>query len=223
MPSYGPSDLRDELLTDRLLSIEPLLVNDRSPVEQVLTFVDRKESYRPGAPAALIATVPELCGRVFLLEDLTRIRWPAWRQFIEDLQQSTRNQPRLERLLFVAELRDTVADDLPRDVGGISILTYDSIISKTDMLAFAARLVRGRPLTRLTRAIVIELIAGLAGFDPDLARELAGLELHELLVDDSVLQTVAMRRGWTLGTEAQWSSGSAMEVDESITVHSALC
>jgi len=223
IPEYAPPDVRDEIvgtLLHRRINIESIFVGNASPSEQLNDMIEGRRVPVDTFQAGFVID-ERLSGRTFWLDNLSLANWPAWKLFIEEIQALTRNLPRSDRFLFVVPLVGELAQHVPEDRGGLSILKWDDVVSRYDMLQYVDAIL-SRQIPRVERRIMVEIIASLAGFDIEVADILSDASFENLLSSDTKLLEIAEARAWERGHSPTWWQGSVMSLDGEFFIHSAL-
>jgi len=176
------------------------------PLQLLLRLVSFNACGLPTIDALLNSC--ERGGRVFIIEGLKPMNWPAWKNFLATLNHRVRQRPAESRPILIAVLRGPGFEDgLSEDVA-LSLRDSDGVVSQTDALCLADLLYRPGG-SALVRRIVVSAIAGLAMWDYELLRYLAGLPPSTILEPMTALKTYAHQKGWTETTpENVWEGTS---------------
>jgi hypothetical protein len=176
----------------------------------------------PGAlrnPATL-AAAPPLRGLIIWVEGIDAVCWPAWRDFLTRYQHACAGRLEEDRGLFCVPLPCSFGGPVTPDVA-LSVRRWRDALGRSDLQLYLTRLLAGRPVPALHRQAAISVGTELASGDLQLARELAALELRDLLDPMVFLRDYGVRQGW--GEEpAGVHAGQARWVDGREVIHSAV-
>ena len=176
------------------------------------------------ADARGVAESPGFRRRLLWVEGVTAATWPRWYDFLGQYVEACRAVlPAAERVLFCVPVAGPPAARLPAGKEALSCLPWRGVAGRLDMALYLAQGLSGDPRPPLHRRVALAVGVELAGTDPRLGVELAGLGLSDLLQPGPLLRAVAQRRGWSARdcTAAHWLEGTLDDLEGAEYVHSA--
>jgi hypothetical protein len=189
-------------------------------------LLDREFVYESGGgqvpDARSLAASRDLEGMAIAVSGITTADWPAWRRFVEDFAQASRNVSVAERALLVVEPPSEGLGCLPKEDVTLACVWWRGRLGELDTLIYATAQLSGRDLSRKRLRILAQVIAQLACWDCALAERLAEEAPRRVLEAYGILAEVAAERGWERATPASWAEGGVDEFDGQERVHSAL-
>ncbi len=181
-------------------------------------FASLRERFAPDLPSEWNPTLLDLCehedfrGRLVWLEGVDRLDgedWTAWKKFLVDYAQASRNVPEFQRALFVAVVDGAPPADPPPEDVTLKCFDWRDAIDETDLLLVAHERLRSRDDGLVMRSLLATTVACVASWDPDMAERLLDEGVDAILAPRPLLQSVAKEKGWTSDTAARWELGTA--------------
>ncbi len=181
-------------------------------------FENLRERFAPNLPNEWNPTLLDLCehedfrGRLIWLDGVGRMDGEdcsAWKKFLVDYAQASRNVPEFERTLFVVVLEGTPPADPPPEDVTLKCFDWRGAIDEIDLLLAAHERLRSRDAGVVMRSLLAATVAHVASWDPDLAERLLDEGCDAILDPLALLQSVAKEKGWTSDTSACWELGTA--------------
>jgi hypothetical protein len=160
-----------------------------------------------------LARSRELSGKVIWIEGLTSESWGRWKDFIHNYCQICKDMDLLERGLFVLNCKGPVADDPPASDVALGVHAFRGMVGNLDMSLWLARALDGTTHSPQERQIRISVAAELAGNDPGIGLDLAGLDLETLFEPYDLLTSRAAALSLVPGAPPSWTEGMVDEVD----------
>ena len=160
------------------------------------------------------------------LDGVDSATWPASRQFLTEYAHTCRATSLVERTVFCVPLRGKLALDPPTEDICLALHRWYGVVNVLDASLLTAQVVQARGLSPLQKRIVVAIVAQLAQWDLTIVERLTSEDLRYLLRPTSILQEIALERGWSpADAEAgpsDWHRGMADCVETEMQVHSAI-
>lgn len=218
------SSVRDELGESHVWETLYLDGEGTSPPAEVVytRFVPDRDPGGIYSPQNL-ARETSFANSVVWVEYVEATTWPRWSAFLSEYAHSVRSKSVCDRSVFCVPVAGDLALRPPVEDVCLSVHAWDGVVDDTDLTLYVAGLVRGADGSRLRRRLQVALITVLAGGDRDLADELLGTPVEDLLRPLPLLQRLATRRGWTASRPPTgWQAGTVHRSDGAEQVHSLL-
>jgi hypothetical protein len=156
------------------------------------------------------------------LQGLTAEAWPAWKQFVSDYDDLSKDRAVDQRPPLIVML---CGMDLPTEV--TESVTFRGFrwlgrASELDLTQYVLERLEWAPEGEGCRLLAASIVAKIALGDVELADNLAARPLAEIWEPQNVLREWAARRGWIKGTHRHWTRGTVLKVSGRDEVHSAL-
>jgi len=173
------------------------------------------DRFAPRLPALTGANILDLCqaeefqGRLIWLDGLDLDNWPTWRTFLGEYAQASRDVPTFGRTLFIAPLAGTPIGEPPEK--DVTLVTHDwrDVVDQMDLLFFTHHRLGERRIEQTQRALLATTIAQVSAWDLDIAEQMLDEDKEVILAPGQMLQSIALERGWTAETPAEWQLGTA--------------
>ncbi|NLX26718.1 MAG: hypothetical protein GXY61_12315 [Lentisphaerae bacterium] len=146
-------------------------------------------------PAMEVALCRPLEATIIWVDGIDSLKWAAWRKFILDYEQASRNT-KWDRPLFCVNLIGNSIAHLPANGVALSIRKWNGFVDRMDLMLFLAGLSTNGGSDSCHQHLASAITVELAGNDVELALELSRTDLKTLMSPLSLLQNIANKRGW---------------------------
>ncbi len=188
------------------------------PEPAIPPFRSIRERFVPNLPNEWNPTLLDLCehedfqGRLIWLDGVGRMDGDdcsAWRKFLADYAQASRNVPEFQRTVFVAVLDGAPPVDPPPEDVTLKCFDWRDAVDETDLLLAAHERLHSRDTGSVMRSLLATTVARVASWDPDVGARLLDEDDDTILDPRPLLQSVAREKGWRSDTTACWELGTA--------------
>ena len=187
------------------------------------------ETYIPEADpgeirnAANLARHPSFGKMIVWVEGLDSSVWPQWDEFLREYAEMSRNLPEEDRTRFVVLLDGPLSGLRPQPSLLLSVRDWQDTVDRLDMLLYCRQNASfpDAASSPLQGKLALELAAGLALWDRNLADYLLVRPLHELMDPAGLLAKFAETLGWGETVPASWSAGTMNRFENRNELHSA--